>query len=304
MGITGTTEVLRTALTNPVTKAPEDAPAESLSLLVVDPNGGETTTLQAAIAHDGVGLYHKGVLGNISGLWHYRWMVANVVADEGTFEMESAFDAEFTESEEPDLTDLKVLVPRARRKIEGPYGAPQNRPPLTDTQVYEMVGDAVGEVVMHSGSFFHHQLLVKARDPLGGFPTAWKTDTELSEYEAAIITAQVALNYYFFLFRDMKISETIMNEGTTWTYELSANVIRNYLESLRDERDKAIEGLRINVPVLDRFASNIRVRDQATVAVLEWWAGSFDQGTAGSGLPGGQEAAVVPVFFPPGVENP
>lgn len=303
MPTTGTTVTFRTALTNPDTGQPEDATG-SITLTLIEPfvdeagNPIEHKLEGGAILHDGEaesGKYHADYLANVSGLWHYIWHVNGQAVNDGDFTMEAKKG-----TLPPDLTDLKVLVPRARRKIEGPWGNPGNRPPLSDTQVYEMVGDAVGEVVMHSGSFFHHELLVKARDPLGGFPTAWKTDTALSEYEAAIITAQVALNYYFYLFRDMKISETVQNEGTMWTYELSANVIRNYLESLRDERDKAIEGLRINVPVLDRFASNIRVRDQATVAVLEWWAGSYDQGGAAGGLPGGQEAAVVPVFFPPG----
>lgn len=288
MPITGATVTISTKLTNPITKAPEDPTPGALTLLVIDPNGKEDTYVEGELVDDGVGLFHKSIIGNVTGLWHYRWLVNGSTADEGTFPMESEFDAEFTEPEGPDLTDLRVLVPRARRKVEGPWGNPSSRPPLSNTQIYEMVGDAVGEVVMLGGSVFGHELIVKKRDPLGGFPVAWKTDTPLSEYETAIICAQVALNYYYYLFRDMKISETIQNEGTVWTYELSANVIRNYLESLRAERDQAIQGLRINRPVLDQYASNIRVRDQATVTVLEWWATG--------GLPGGQEASVIPWF--------
>lgn len=200
----------------------------------------------------------------------------------------------------PDLTDLKVLLPRARRKVEGPWGNPNGRAEIAENVLYQMIADACGEVVMLSGSFFHHQLLVKARDPVAGYPTEWQTDTELTEWEGAIISSQVALNYYYYLFRDMKISETVKNEGTEWTFALSANVLRNYLESLRDERDKALAGLRLNIPVLDRFASNIRVRDQATVAVLEWWD-NVSPGLTGGGLPGGQEATSIPWF--PGPEG-
>ena len=53
-------------------------------------------------------------------------------------------------------------------------------------------------------------------------------------------------------------------------------------------------------PVLDRFASNIRVRDQATVAVLEWWDIN-SPGLTGGGLPGGQESTSIPWF--PGPEG-
>jgi hypothetical protein len=296
MPITGTTIKIKAALTNPATGEPADAPAETLTLKVVDPTGSQVTYNQGEITNEGTGLYRKEIVANVTGLWHYRWLVNDEAADEGEFTMES----EFTEGEEPDLTDLRVLVPRARRKVEGPWGNSNNRPPLSDTQVYEMVADACADLVMLSGSFFHQTLEVKARDPLGGFPTEWKTSTAMEEYEVSIVCAQLALNYYYFLFRNMKISESIKNEGTEWAYALSANVIKNYLESLKDERDKAIAGLRLNIPVLDRFASTILVRDRATVAVLEWWRGEYDT-VSGGGLPGGQEATNIPWF--PGPEG-
>lgn len=289
-------EILRTALTNIDTGLPEDPVPGTLGLILVKPDGTEVSYEEVALAHDGVGKFHKSVLCDQLGLWHWKWTVAGSTADEGTFPVESEFAVERTDPDEPiDLTDLMVMVPRAKRKVEGPWGNPNGRPALSNTQIYEMVADACAEIKMLSGSFFHHTLLVKRRDALGGFPVAWQTDTPLDEYETSIICAQVALNYYYHLFRDMKISETIRNEGTEWTYELSANVIRNYLESLVEERDKAIEGLRINIPVMDRFASNIRVRDQATVAILEWWDYS-SPGLNGGGLPGGQEASVIPWF--------
>lgn len=297
----GSTATIRTTLTNPDTGAPEDAGAGTLSLLVIKPNGEEGEYAMGVITHDGTGKYHKNVIAEESGLWHYRWLVSGSAADEGTFSVESEFDTELEGgAEEPDLTDLRVLVPRAARKMEGPWGNPNGRPPLTFTQVYEMIADACAEIKMLSGSFFHHTLKVKSRDPLVGFPTAWQTDTPLEEYESAIVCAQVALNYYYYLFRNMKISESVKNEGTEWTYSLSANVIRNYLESLVKERDDAVAGLRINIPVLDHFASNIRIRDQATVAVLEWWDIN-SPGITGGGLPGGQEATTIPWF--PGPEG-
>lgn len=201
----------------------------------------------------------------------------------------------------PDLTDLMVLVPRARRYIEGPYGAPANRPTLQDDQIYAMVADATADIILFSGSLFGHTLIVKTRDANAGFPTAWQTDTVLDEWESSVVTAQTALNYFFFLFRDMKVSQSVKNEGTEWQYSLSANVIRDYIADLQSRRDLALEGLRKHHPTLDRYASNIRVRDQATVAVLEWWD-NVSPGVGGSGMPGGQEAAVIP--WTPGWSGP
>lgn len=276
---------------------PEDAVGK-LALVVVDPEGKKQTLNEGEIHHDGTGLYHGVVEAAVRGLWNYRWEDEGHVADEGSFQIETSFD----QGEEPDLTDLRVLVPRARRACEGPYGAPESKPVLTDSQVYAMVADAFGEIVLYSGSLFGHELEVKERDPLVGFPTAWKTATMLNEWEGAVIVNQTALDYFFHLFRDMKISQSIKNEGTEWTYSLSANVLRNYLETLKSQRDMALEGIRKHKPVYDLYASNIRVRDQATVGILEWWD-TVSPGLTGTvGVPGGQEAAVIP--WTPGWSGP
>lgn len=191
-----------------------------------------------------------------------------------------------------DLTDLKVMVPRARRYIEGPYGPPENRPPLDDDVIYPLVADACADIILFSGNLFGHTLIVSKRDNRAGFPTAWQTSEVLDEWEVSVITTQAAINYFFFLFRDLKISQAISNEGTSWEYSLSANVIRGYLQELQARRDMALQGLQKHHPVIDRYASNIRVRDQATVALLEWWDTVSPGG--GGAMPGGQEAAVVP----------
>lgn len=266
-------------------------PEGVLTLEIVDPDGGTHTYAAGELVHDSAGKYHKDRVFDVSGLWNYRWLVNGQVADEGTEEAESVFD----EEGDVDLTDLKVLVAAARRAMEGPYGPPTNKPALTNEQVYQMVADACANVILYSGSLFGHELQVKKRDPLVGFPTEWNTNTELTVWEGAVIVSQAALDYFFHLFRDFKTSETISNEGTSWEWTLSANVLKNYLETLQDQRDKALAGLVKHHPVLDQYASNIRVRDQATVAVLEWWDIN-SPANSGSGLPGGQEASVVPWF--------
>jgi hypothetical protein len=163
-----------------------------------------------------------------------------------------------------------------------------------------MVADATADAILFAGGLFGHQLIVKARDPTEGFPTAWQTEAILDEWEVSVITAQVALNFFFFALRDLKNSESIKNEGTEWSYTLSANVLRDYISELQNQRDMALKALRSWHPVIDRYASNIRVRDQATVAILEWWSTNIADRVPG--LPGGQEAAVIP--WTPGWSGP
>jgi hypothetical protein len=296
-GVTTGSEALIPALLKNDKGEPADVIGE-LTLLVVQPDGTEKTFDLAEVTHLGTGEYNKAIVFKESGLWRYRWIDGEVVADEGTIEVESAFD----EALAPDLTDLRVLVPQARRACEGPYGAPAGRPPLSESVIYGMVADACAEVILFSGTLFGHELLVKQRDPARGFPTEWKTAQTLNQWEGTIIICQVALDYFFHLFRDLKTSETLKNEGTEWTWALSANVLRNYLESLKEARDKALEGLRAHNPVLDTYASNIRIRDQATVGILEWWD-TVSPGLSGSvGVPSGQEAGVIP--WTPGWTGP
>lgn len=193
-----------------------------------------------------------------------------------------------------DLTDLAVLIPWARRACEGPYGPPSGQQSMPDEVVYPMIADACSEIILYSGSLFGHRLEVTARDPIAGYPTQWKTDKVLNQWESAVIICQLALDYWRFLFRDTKTSVKIANEGTSYEYTVSANVIGGYLKQLAADRDKALNGLREHNPVLDQWASVIRVRDPATVALLEWW--STNPRDAAGGLPGGQEAFVVPAI--------
>jgi hypothetical protein len=280
------------AALDPVTGITTLTDDPGIVLRVRDPAGVETVYSLGPIVHDGTGLYHLELYHDSLGVWYWRWEgdVNARGAAEGTFNVTSAYVGVV---DPPDLTDLLVLVPRARRYCEGPYGAPSGLPALSEAQLYAMIADACGDIILYSGTLFRHQLLVTERDPRAGYPTAWSTGVMLTEWEGALIVTQVALNYFFLLFRDMKVSQAIKNEGTEWSYSLSANVIRDYIASLRAARDLALAGLLKHHPVLDRYASNIRVRDQATVAILEWWdTNATDAG--GGGIPGGQEAAVIP----------
>lgn len=274
----------------------------TLTVELVDENLNVITApTTSGITESSEGVYIVPVVAPLTtGGYRIRWNTGTetfdqdlvVVVDEQPDDVGDE-PAPVSPSAGPDLRDLRVLVPGARRATEGPWGAPMGKSALSDDQLYDMVADACAQVILDSGTLFGHELIVSERDPTVGFPTRWRTESVLNEWESKIIAIQTALNYYFFLFRDMKTSETIKNEGTEWSYTLSANVIKGYLEGLREERDKAITGLQLHSPIMTRYISNIRVRDQLTVSVLEWWD-TQSPGLNGGGLGGGQDAGVVP----------
>lgn len=199
------------------------------------------------------------------------------------------------------IEDIAVMGPRVRRAVEGPTGPPPGITALSDDQVTAITADALADAILLSGGLFGHQLIVSARDAVGGFPTAWKTEKPLDEWEVSVVACQAALTYFFHQMLDKKTSETLTNEGQTWTYELSANLLTAQIKLLQDQRDQAMKALRLMHPTLDRFASILAVRDVQTQSVLEWYTrvNPENWGIGAGGLGGGQEAAVIPAFFGP-----
>jgi len=97
MPITGSTIAIRWQVRNPDTGALEDAAAGAMEVWIVAPSGTESHIKEPQIAKDALGEYHTYVLGDESGLWHYRIEVAGSGVDEGTFVMETEYGMRLTE---------------------------------------------------------------------------------------------------------------------------------------------------------------------------------------------------------------
>lgn len=161
---------------------------------------------------------------------------------------------------------VDTLIPPIKRAIDGPTASVSA---LTDEQARDLAADAIGEVILLTGGLFEHQLLVIARDPTYGAPTEWEIDPALEEFEKAVIVNQAALNFFFHKLRDVKVAETIRDEGAEHSYQLSSSLIRDQMKYLADARDRALEAIQARTPVPIAYLSFLAQRDAQVAALVE-----------------------------------
>lgn len=175
--------------------------------------------------------------------------------------------------------DVRELISRVRRALEGPVEA-TGPDALTDDQVEALAADALSDIILLTAGAWPHTLDVSTRDADTGFPEHYTIDPALSLAEESVVAAQAAITFYFHQVKNVKTSEQTTNEGQSWSYSLSANLLRDQIRLLQEQRDAALAALTRANPVLARYASILAVRDQLGAALLEPW-------TTG-GLGGGQ----------------
>lgn len=183
--------------------------------------------------------------------------------------------------------DVADLIPRVRRALEGPVEltGPDR---LTDAQVEALAADAVADIILLTVGAWPHTLEVTAPDPDTGHPLHYAVTPELTLPEESVIAAQAAITYFFHQVKNLKVSETITNEGQSWDYQLSANLLRDQVKLLQMQRDESLKALIRTHPALARYASILNVRDRVGAALLEPWANG--------GLGGGQYLDAQPAW--------
>jgi hypothetical protein len=184
-----------------------------------------------------------------------------------------------------DRKDIRVLIPRMRRALDGPQATGSASPStsLDDEQVTNVIADAIADVIFYSNGAFGHSLIVKERDDYYQAPVAWETSEELREEEATVIIAQAALNYFYNTLTEMKTQQTIRRADEEWSYTISATAMSERIKSLRDARDAALSELQSVGLVSEAWINTLLVRDARTDVLIEPYQ------AAGGFLPSGQE---------------
>lgn len=189
-------------------------------------------------------------------------------------------------------SDLRVLIPRCRRAIDGPRALSSAAVTATydDSEVLAVVADATAEVILLTGgsSVFGYQLVATHRDPFYQAPDQWATDRDLSPEAQDVVIAQAAINVHLHRLReDPLTSEEIADEGQSWKWEKSANLLLAQLKLLADIRDRALELLRAMNAPLDQFISTMAERDLLAASYLEPYVVEVGAPVPWIGLSGG-----------------
>lgn len=176
---------------------------------------------------------------------------------------------------------MRELIPRVRRAVEGVTSSSGDVGALTDDQIEQLAADAIAEVIFYTGGLWGRTLSVSERDATTNVPLHYDIEPELALSEQTVLVSQAALDYFFHEFKDMKTAETVQNEGQSWQWEKSANLVTEQFKTLVAQRDEALEVVARLHPVTARWASFISVRDRQTAYWLESYA---DPATAGANM--------------------
>lgn len=165
--------------------------------------------------------------------------------------------------------DIRVLVPRVRRAVEG-IGTPED---WTDDQMKDAVADAIADVILYTGGVFGKDLLVTERDEATNAPVEYATSAPLTLPEGSVIAYQAALTAVYTQMQDVKVQETIRDEGAEWSYSLSATLLRDRISQLQAARDLALEALAGSASEV-AFVDLWHERDFLYAYQLAWLSGS------------------------------
>ncbi|GAC1522469.1 MAG: hypothetical protein NVS3B1_07890 [Marmoricola sp.] len=188
-------------------------------------------------------------------------------------------------------SDLRVLIPRCRRAIDGPRAMSSAAVAATfdDSEVLALVADSTAEVILLTGgsSVFGYKLIATHVDPFYLAPDQWATDQPLSPEAQDVVIAQAAINVHLHRLRENPYTaESIGDEGQTWSWEKSANVLVAHLKLLAEVRDRSLELLRAMNAPLDAYFSLVAERDKLAAVYLEPYVSEVGAPVPYAGLSG------------------
>ena len=185
--------------------------------------------------------------------------------------------------------NVRVLTGKVARALFGPtYNIYEPKPGLlNEDQLKDITADTIAKLIFFTNGLLGYQLNVDARDT-NGMPQEYSifvagVPTPLPIQDETLVVTQAALDWFFFEFKDKKVSEEISDEGQKWVYALSPAVLAAQYKQLVADRDRALMVVQTRLEYLTDYVSFIAERDALTSAMVEWWV------RPGLTYPSGQE---------------
>jgi hypothetical protein len=166
--------------------------------------------------------------------------------------------------------DVRELIPRVRRAIEGPV--PLSSGALSDAQVEALAADCIADIILLTEGLWGHELAVSEVDDTTGYPEHWTVDPGLSLPEESLVAAQAAVQYFIYTVKEGKTSERIKNESREWEWQKSPTLLKDWFAELVKARDAALETVTATNPPMARYASILAVREPFIASLIEPWS--------------------------------
>lgn len=188
-----------------------------------------------------------------------------------------------------DPANIRVLTGKVARAIFGPTYSSVNPASslLTRDQLKDLTADTIAKLIFFSNGLLGYQLVVTDIDSTG-MPQEYQiqmggSPRPLPIQDETLIVTQAALDWFFFEFKDKKISEKINDEGQNWEYALSPALLTAQYKQLIADRDRALAVVQTRLEYFTDYVSFLGERDALTSALVEWWV------RPGFTYPSGQE---------------
>ncbi len=187
-------------------------------------------------------------------------------------------------------SNVRVLTGKVARALFGPTYSVVERGSalLSEDQLKDLTADTIAKLIFFSNGLWAYTLVVTDIDSNGmpqeyAIANAGGTPMALPIADETLIVCQAALDWFFFEFKDKKVSERISDEGQQWEYALSPLVLAAQYKQLVADRDRALLVIQTRLDYLVDYVSFIAERDALTSAMVEWWV------RPGLTYPSGQE---------------
>jgi len=169
-----------------------------------------------------------------------------------------------------DNRDVRIMIPQVRRALDPGVASASAASSYSDAMIAAITADATSELLMLGGPIsFPFTLSIASADMITGYPTGWFIDPEPPLEIQALISLQAALGQVFNELRGLVTTEKIVNEGGTWEYTKSVQILRDKVGLLIAQRDTALKNAIRVVPALDSISDLVAFRAPTIAANID-----------------------------------